>query len=242
MDPTPQPDSGQSYAAAAAESVTPDSETAALLQKHAAYKAGTGEKPTAQEFGKLGAFAKAKKKLFGIFGGADEQANTPGATGQPAVVASLEPGEAPVDGLEPVDIDEAVCRRIAGAILSRADSAAVGWIEREARGTVEAIRLSREEGEKVLARFRRAAGLSASDQKLVVDLSPDVCRQLGIDPSNFALLVVAGVLGLHAVNLRQCVAELRDMRKERKEADRTSAPEKALGSMPQVKIVEPPSQ
>lgn len=243
MDTASQPDSGGTFQQAAAEASTPDPETAKLLEKHAAWRDGQGERPTPQEFGKLGAFAKSVKKFFGVDGDSAQPAGTSTQIRQPSVVGALESAQTPADSLEPVEIDDGVCQRTTAAILEHADKAAVAYIERKTRNTADVLRLTQEATEKIVVKFRRSTALSDADQKLIVKLSPDVCRELGIDPSRFAVWTVVGVLGLHSFNIWQAVQELKELAREKAAQDKKdqAAPKTALGSAA-VKIVEPPTQ
>ncbi len=54
-----------------------------------------------------------------------------------------------------------------------------------------------------------------ADKKLLVEISPDVFQELGIDPRRCAIYTAIGVLGFHSWNLYGCVRELREMQKER---------------------------
>jgi hypothetical protein len=123
--------------------------------------------------------------------------------------------------LPPVEIDDGLCKRTTAAVIGRADAWAVTWIEREAKAAGAT-------GD-TLDRFRRAAGLPVADQKLLVEISPDVFRELGMDPRQFAVWTALGVLGFHGFNLYQCVSELREMRKDKPaELVRPSAPASAV--------------
>jgi hypothetical protein len=207
-------DSQPTPAQAAASAVTDDPQTAELLARHA-----NKEKLTPAEYGKLGGW----KRWLGL-SKVSPDAKPAGAgsqSGNPAALAAMAPGEAPADSLEPVEIDDGLCKRTTAAVLGRADAWAVGWIEREAKAAGA-------EG-NTLDNFRRAAGLPVADQKLLVEISPDVFRELGMNPRQFAVWTALGVIGFHGFNLYQCVSDLREMRKN-KPADtaRPSAPEKSL--------------
>jgi hypothetical protein len=202
--------SGPAPGPSAASAVAPDPKTAELLEKRAA-----GHKLTPGEYGTLGAFARWLKNGLGKGGAAAQPAGTASPAGKSPAVAAVAPGQAPADSLEPVEIDDGLCQRTAAALLTRADTAIVGKVDREARATCDALKLIDAEREKILTRFRRSSGLSAGDQRLIVDLSPDVCRELGIDPRQFALWTVGGVLGLHAWNIWQAIDELKELRRER---------------------------
>jgi hypothetical protein len=194
-----------SPAFSAAAAVAPDAITADLLAKHSA-----GEKLTASEYGKLGAW---KSKLKGIFGG------TNGAKPEPATsrlgaslgLGALAPGEAPGDGLGAVPPDPALCVRTTAAILRRVDVVTTKYVEREARAAFAG-------DERKVARFAASAALSADDRQLVADLSPDILSELGIDPGSYPFLTAAGILGAHACSLWLLVDELRKERVEREAA------------------------
>jgi hypothetical protein len=228
MEPT-QPNSGAPGAAAAA-AVGPDAVTAEILRKHAA-----GEPLSPQESGKLGWW---KKTLNRVTGAAAQSADAAAAPGKPAAVAAVEQNKTPGNSLESVEIDDTVCQRTAAAILGRANTATVGWIEREASATVETLRLNEAQRDKMLARFRGAASLPPADQKLIVDLSPDVCRELGLNPRQFAVYTVGGVQALHSFNLWQCVQELKDLRRTVPQAEAKEEKPAAPASA----IVGPPAQ
>jgi hypothetical protein len=125
----------------------------------------------------------------------------------------LSPDKTSAASLAPVAVDDILAERTAGALLRRGDAFTVNYIEREARATADAVKLSDADRDKILNRFRSSAGLSVDDKKLLIDLSPDVCRELGIDLRKFALWTALGVIGLHGLNIWQCVQELKDMRR-----------------------------
>lgn len=205
MAETTSRDSGPTPAEAAARAVTDDPVTAELLKRHAAK-----EKLTPSEYGKIGAFAKAKQFIFGK-PGAPGGSSQPGASpGNAPPVASLEQTQTPGAGLAPVEIDAGLCQRTVAAILNRTDAFAVQWIEREARAAAKGI--DPVKADPLIDRFRSAAALPVADKKLLIEISPDVFQELGWDPRKFALWTAVGVLGLHTVNLWQTVQELRDMK------------------------------
>jgi len=201
-------------AEAAAASITPDPQTADILARHS-----KGEKLSAQEYGKLGGW----KRWFGIGKTVDAAKSALPASqpGNAAPVAAVAPAETSPGVLPVIEIDDGLCKRTTKAVLSRADAWAVGFIEREAKAAGAA-------GD-TLDRFRRAASLPAADQNLLVEISPDVFRELGLDPRQFAVWTALGVLGFHGFNLWQCVGELREMRKQTVQASGTSTPETAVG-------------
>ena len=192
----------------AATIVADDPQTADLLRRHNA-----GEKLSASEYGKIGAFASKEKRRWYQFLSPGKNQPGPGSPGtvtepgQSPSMASLAPYQTPGDGLAVPEIDPGLCRRTASALLERGDAFSIAWIEREAQAAGA--------HGPILDRFRDAAALAPSDKKLLVEISPDVCRELGIDPRQFAVYTAVGVLGLHAVNLWQCVGELREMRRQR---------------------------
>jgi hypothetical protein len=104
-------------------------------------------------------------------------------------------------------VDPGVCQRTTAAILRRLDAIGVRYIERAAAKAGAAG--------PDLNRFRTAASLPRDDQTLIVDLSPDLLRELGLDPRSYPLITVCGVLGLHATNLWLCVQDLKDLQAQR---------------------------
>jgi hypothetical protein len=88
---------------------------------------------------------------------------------------------------------------------------------------------------KVLDRFRAAASLPPADQELLADLSPDICRELGIDVRKYPILTALGVLGVHATSLALAVNELKQMqaaqRKEEGKRPVTAASVTAPGTV-----------
>ena len=215
MEPTPppNPDALRSAQGAAA---SPDPVTADLLAKHSA-----GDRLTAQEYGKLGAFKKKVANFFGAKGGA-----TPGspqlglAPGDAARMGAVATPEASADRLAVVPVDSGVARRVAGAVLTRSEAITVRWIERHAAkaGATGAA----------LDRFRDAARFTVDDRALIVDLTPDVFAELGIDARKSPLITVGAVLGLHVTNLWLAVDELKELAKQRE----TPAPAKPTSPTP----------
>jgi hypothetical protein len=198
--------SGPTPAAAAAAAVSPDPLTAQLLEKHAA-----GEKLSPGEYGKL---SWVGRKFGGFFGksGAAPGSPQPRPPGNAASLAAVAPAQASAVSLAPVEIDDDLCRRVFSALLDHGDDFAVNFIERQAK-------LADATGES-LDRFRAAARLSSNDKKLLINLAPDICRDLGIDPRRIAVYVAIGVLGFHGVNLWQCTAELKDLQKQKLALDK----------------------
>lgn len=197
-------DSGNAREAAAA-AVAPDALTADLLAKHSA-----GEKLSPAEYGKLGAW---KARLKAVFGGKSGNGAEPApaptvATRDTARLVALPTGQATADGLAPVPIDPGLVERTTAAILNRCDAFTRRWIEGEARKAGAAG--------ATLDRFRVAAGLPPADRQLIVDLSPDIWAELGIDPRQFPLWIAGAVLLAHAGTLWLTVDELRGMQAERR--------------------------
>jgi hypothetical protein len=217
MEPI-QPNSGP--AGAPASAVTPDAATAELLERRAA-----GEKLSQAEYGRLGAFARWLKDPFGKSRPAAQPAGAGSQPGNAAAVASVSQTQAPDNSLESVEVDDGICQRTTAAILRRADTAVVGKVERSVNATADACKFDDSKREKALARMRRACALSNDDQKLIVDLSPDVCRELGINPRQFAVGTVVTVLGLHAFTIWEALDEMKEMRRD---AARPTAPDPAL--------------
>lgn len=202
---TEAPDTGGDVRSAAAAAVAPDALTAQLLEKHSA-----GEKLSPAEYGKLGAWKARLKAVFaGKPGTGPEPA--PARPGEPARVAALAPAQAPADGLAAVPIDTALVQRTTAAILSRGDAFTVRWVETEARKAGA-------EG-TTLGRFRSAAALPAADRQLIVDLSPDIAAELGVDPRQWPIFIAGAVLLAHSANLWLCVSELKEMQEARAKSE-----------------------
>lgn len=202
--PAPASVDSATFGKAAAAAVEPDPLTAELLAKHAA-----GEKLTAPEYGKVGAWKLKLKRLFGGGAGASaEPAKPRPAVGPSPRLVSLAPRPASTEGatagdgdLGPVPVDAALVQRTAGALLSRLDSIAVRYVGNAARRVGA-------EG-TTLARLELAARLSKDDRALIVDLSPDVVQGMGLDPRHFPLTIVLGTLGLWGTDLWLAVQEIK---------------------------------
>lgn len=210
--------------APAAGAVEASPETVELLRRHSA-----GEKLTASEYGHLGQHAKQKRRHWWNFGKGDSTPGpAPGPAGHPDPVGPVAPAQAPDGSLAPVQVDDDIARRTFAALLEHGDDFFVRFIEREARlaGATD----------DQLRRFRSSAALSANDKKLLIELAPDICRDLGIDPRKMATWTAVGILGLHGMNLWQVTGELRDMRRE-KPAAPAAAPETARGSVAPTKDI-----
>jgi hypothetical protein len=113
------------------------------------------------------------------------------------------PGQAPGDSLPLVAPDAALCQRTTAALLRRIDAITVRWISHEA--------VKAGASAKILSEFQSSASLAAPDRELIAELSPDILVELGISPRQFPIVTAAAVVGLHSINLWQCVGELRDM-------------------------------
>ena len=223
-------DSG-SVRVAAANAVAPDPVTADLLAKHSA-----GERLSQSEYGKLGAF---KAKLKSVFGGGKSD-----APGQPPLarpgngpgVAAVAPAQAPADGLAAVPVDADIAKRTTAALLKRVDAVTVRWIEGHARRAGA-------EGD-TLVRFRAAASLPQADRELITELAPDALAEIGVDPRKYPLVIVCGVLGLHATNLWLVVDELKGLRAKQDSA-RAEALREKHGTSPQfprLRTADPPNK
>jgi hypothetical protein len=83
--------------------------------------------------------------------------------------------------------------------------------------------------DKTHARFVAAAGFSSDDKKLMMELAPVVCEEMGINIRRLAVWTVGGILGLHATNLWLAVEELKAMNREKaKTAEPAASPAPAL--------------
>jgi hypothetical protein len=208
MDPIPETigGPGRTVAEAAASAVAADPETASLLAKRS-----SGEKLTQSEYGKLGAFAARIKNLF-----ASKAVGNPGpsqpslAIGEPAGLDTLAPAQTPGGGLAPVEFDSGIVKRTTAALLNRCEAIGCRVITNAAREAGAA--------DNLVARFDSKARLSKDDRELMVELSPDVARELGIDMRQCASVVFFGTLGLYVTDLWLLVNELKKM-KEQKPAE-----------------------
>lgn len=208
------PDSGEVRAAAAA-AVAPDPVTADLLAKHSA-----GVKLTQPEYGKIGAFASKLKTWFGPArtdrapGGSLQPGPSPGNA---AAVASLAKTEATDGGLAAEPIDAGLVQRTTNSVLNRFEAIArrvIGNAARDAGATGE-----------TLARFDRAASLPKDDRALMVELSPDVCAAMGVNPRNFPTAIFFGTLGLWTTDLWLAVQDLKAMKEAKKKEPAPAKPE-----------------
>lgn len=210
-EPTSQPSPEQARSAAASI-VAPDAATAELLAKHAA-----GEKLSQSEYGKLGAFAAIKKKLFG-------KSDAPGqptlaGNGNANALASVASAQASADSLPDVEVDPGLCQRTTSAVLARYEA-----ICRRKLTTAAKLAYPNTSSEE-MARLNRSAGLPADDKTLIVDLSPDALRELGVNPRKYPLLIIGGVLGLHATEMWLAIDEFHQKAKEREQRERTATPQ-----------------
>ena len=195
--------------AAAASAVSPDPGTAALLEKHAAWKQGQGPRPEPSEFGKLGAWIK--KITFGKDGPVPGSSQPGASPGDAAALGAGSSGQASGDSLAAVEADPAFVERTTLAVLRRTDTIAaryVGNAARRAGATAEQV-----------ARFERAAGMREDDKKLIAELTPDAARAAGIDLRHYPITVLGGVVGLYVCDLYLIVQELKDMEAKRIEAE-----------------------
>ena len=67
-----------------------------------------------------------------------------------------------------------------------------------------------------LVRFDRAACLPADDRKLILELAPDVCRSLGLDPRHYPIVLVVGTVGLWTSDIWLAIQELKQIAADRK--------------------------
>jgi len=209
----------QPFGEAAAQAVAPDAVTATLLAKHTA-----GDKLTASEYGKLGAFAaKAKAKIFGPGKSSQPAGHTQPGPGGAVAVGALSPGQASGDGLPAVPPDPRVVQRTTEAIIKACDSLARRKIATEARKAGA--------DDRTANRFDSAAGVPAAAKDMMVETSPDVVAALGLDPSTYPIATFIGGLGLWATNLWLCVDELKALQRKKTEDEKpAAAPAVALGT------------
>jgi len=187
--PAPTQPDGEALREAAASAITGDPITADLLARHSA-----GEKLSQSGYGKIGAMAAKAKRLF--------TPSKPKALDP--VAAAVAPNEASPGGVVSLPCDPGLSKRFTATVLRRCDAVTVRWIESEAR-------LSGATG-PTFDRFSSAAALPPDDQKMIVELSPDIFAELGIDVAKFPILAASAVLGLHVTNVWLAVDELRKMR------------------------------
>ncbi len=213
MNEPAQPSVDQARSAAAAI-VAPDPVTAGLLAKHSA-----GEKLTQSEYGKLGALASKAKRLFS-FGGPTAQP----AAARPresAPVGAVAPSEASGSGLVAPTVDAGIAQRTTGTLLTRIEAVARRKLTNAAREAGAS--------DKEVSRFDAAARLPSDDKSLLIELAPDVARELGVDPKRYCLWVFFGTLGMWGTDIWLAVDELKAMRGEK-----TPAPPKSevIGAAP----------
>jgi hypothetical protein len=216
MEPQTQSDSPDARQAAALAQGA-DEATAALLARHSA-----GEKLTPKEYGTIGSWVSKLKRSwpFGKDGAAPGQ--TSGASGDAALVATGAQGQTPDDRLAPVPVNPGLVTRTTGSILTRIDLFTQGYVERHA--------VAAGATGKTLDRFRDSACLAPADRKLLAELSPDVCAELGISPRALALGAVSLIFLFHGANLWSAVQELKEMRQQPAPKPPQARPE-ANGSM-----------
>lgn len=187
--------------------VSNDPETAELQQR-----AARGETLSPQQWGKLGAAAKKLRQLFSR-GSAPAQP-APAGTGNPLDLAPDATAEAAGDGLPPAPFNPGLCQRTTSAILSRLEKS-------DKRKTLAAAKLADPHAEeKALARVERSACLPVDDKELLIELSPDALRELGIDPTQYAL----GIFALVFISWRlDQWAVIEDFKAEAKEREAREA-------------------
>ncbi len=72
-----------------------------------------------------------------------------------------------------------------------------------------------------MARIRASALMPDDDKALMVELSPDVARELGVNPKNFCLAIFFGTFGLWATEVYLAIDDF-----ERRAAEREAKREK----------------
>ena len=189
---TPATSGPQPIRDAAAQAVTPDATTAAILAKHSA-----GEKLSPSEYGKLGAFKAGLKKLWGGGKTAEPQAKSD-SPGNGAVVAS--------GGVVAQPLDPRLVQRTTEAILRSADTIARRYVVNEA--------LKAGADAKAAARFDSAAALPTGPKELMVETSPEVIAALGLDPRTYPIAAFVGALGIWGTNIWLAVDELKRLQKQ----------------------------
>lgn len=210
-EPTTQPNPEQVRKAAAAI-VAPDPETAAILEKKT-----RGEKLSPREHGILGALKAKALRMVGMGDSPGEQ-TTPRP--RDAInLASVATAQAPGSGLPAVPPDPGLCQRVTGAVLARVEAIARAKLLRAAR---EAYPNAQPE---TLRRFNAAASLSPADKALMIELSPDVLRELGLDPKRYCLAVFFGTLSMWGIDMWLAID---DLKQEAREREKREAPEKTL--------------
>jgi hypothetical protein len=204
-EPGLQPNPEQVRSAAAAAAVN-DPLTAELLARRS-----RGEKLTPQENGKLGGMFSKAKRLIGL-GDASGQP-TPAGTGNPARVDSSAPAETPGNLLPAVQPDDGLCKRTAKTVLER-------WETKDKRNVKAAAKFAKPSATaEELANYERSICLPSPDKTLLVELSPDVARELGIDPRHFAIGIFLGVLVDHRLEVWKAIDELKEIGRAREERD-----------------------
>lgn len=220
MADAPQSNSNPVRTAAAAVVVPDDPETRALVEKHSA-----GQPLTQREYGKIGAFAA---KLKGWASGKPGAA--PGPT-QPGPSPRLAPGVATVataqtqgTGLAGVEVDSGIAKRTTATVLNRCEAIAVRYATNAARQA--------EANESTIARLDSAVRIQKDDRDLIVDLSPDALRELGLDPRKYAIGIVLGTLGLWATNVWLVAQEFKSAHAEKMALLQKQASQPAAAAAP----------
>ena len=192
--------------AAASSALTPDPATAQLLEKFNA-----GEKLSAQEYGKVGAWASLKRRLEGVFHGKGQQNGGPSksgpATGNAPALAAVATAQGPGDTLDAEPVDAGLVQRTTGAVLTRCESIARRIVSNAAREA--------DAPPEMVARFDRAASLPKDDRALMVELSPDVAAAFGLNPRHYPIGIFLGTFGLWATDIWMAVQELKAMKEKK---------------------------
>jgi hypothetical protein len=175
--------------------ITNDELVSALLAKR-----GRGEKLSAAEHGKLGAWsAKTGSKL-------------PGRPPKPPLVpAALPPGPAaglPQGPAGPLGdpASDSIVKDTTAAILATVDSLAVGYIESAAR-----------DAGADQARAEKLAGsckLQDEAKRLMVDTSPAVAAAFGVDVRHYPIGAFAAGACMYVGGIGMVIKELRDMKRQ----------------------------
>lgn len=191
---TTQPSGDEVREAAVAVLSDQHPEAAAIYQKQS-----RGEKLSQREWGIVGWL---RKKFAG-------KADAPGKSaeagnGDAPAVAPVAPAQAAPESLPDAPADPGIVRRTTGAVISRLES-------RDKRKVQVLCDSARAAGldAKVLARIERSAALPTDDKGLLLELSPDVFRELGIDPRKYATVVFFGVFALWRLDMMEAIEELR---------------------------------
>lgn len=193
--PTPAQGTQPSFAdraKAAGSACAPDPVTAEILRKHAA-----GEKLSASERGKLGAYrAKISTKPNG---------RPPKAPVANVDAQTAGQGSPPANGPGAPCVDPDLIRRTTQAILQTCDQIAQRYVSGEAgkAGADKAMQ----------AEFARAAALPDGPRELMVQTSPEVCASVGLDSGNYPVAAFLTGLSIWSANLFLVVNRLEKLQK-----------------------------